>query len=148
MCIRDSAGTVYLSAPSWFETGLLNQDDWKAEWISAGSRYITNWAMQYRREFLVCSEVAGAKVYISGLGFYELTINGRKVGDHVLDPAITEFPQKIFYVGYDVPDLLQKGGNALGVVLGDGWYHQSQLLEGGGIYGDPCLLLPLEIRCV
>ncbi len=145
VAVTDAAGTMHISEPDWFETGLLNQEDWRAEWISAGSRYITNWAMQYRREFLVCSEVAKAKVYISGLGFYELTINGRKVGDHVLDPAITEFPQKIFYVGYDVTDRLQRGGNALGVVLGDGWYHQSQLMEGGGIYGDPCLLLQLEI---
>ena len=98
---------THTSEADWFETGLLNPEDWKAQWISAGSRYITNWAMQYRREFLVCSEVAKAKVYISGLGFYELTINGEKVGDHVLDPGITEFPQKVFYVGYDVTSRLQ-----------------------------------------
>ena len=145
VAVTDSTGTTHTSEADWFETGLLNPEDWKAQWISAGSRYITNWAMQYRREFLVCSEVAKAKVYISGLGFYELTINGEKVGDHVLDPGITEFPQKVFYVGYDVTSQIRNGGNALGVVLGDGWYHQSQLMEGGGIYGDPCLLLQLEI---
>lgn len=143
--VRDQAGTSYSSLGDWFETGLLRPEDWKGQWIGAGSRYRTNWAMQYRREFLVCSQVAQAKIYISGLGFYELTLNGQKVGDHVLDPAITEFPQKILYSAYDVTSQIQNGGNALGVVLGDGWYHQSQLMEGGGIYGTPCLLLQLEI---
>lgn len=143
--VRNQDGTMYSSQGDWFETGLLHQEDWKGQWIGAGSRYKSNWAMQYRREFLVCGQVVQAKIYVCGLGFYELTLNGQKVGDHVLDPAITEFPQKILYTAYDVTGQLRNGGNALGAVLGDGWYHQSQLMEGGGIYGAPCLLLQLDI---
>lgn len=143
--VKDQTGTWHCSQPTWFETGLLRAEDLKAQWINAGSRYISNWAMLYRRDFFVSGQVAKARVYISSLGFYELTINGKRVGDHVLDPGMTEYPQKIFYTGYDVTDIIQGGGNALGVVLGDGWYHQSQLMDGGGIYGDPCFFVQLEI---
>lgn len=146
VAVTDAQGQTTVSEPDWFETGLLTEKDWRAGWICAGNRYVTNWSMLMRREFSVRGRVKKAKAYISGLGVYVLHVNGRRVGDHVLDPAQTEFPQKVFYCAYDVTDMLQQGHNCLGVKLGDGWYHQSQLMEGYGIYGDPCLRLQLEIE--
>ena len=71
------------------------------------------------------AEAAGqsARVYICGLGYYELHLNGEKVGDHVLDPAFTRYDRRALYVTYDVTRQLQKGPNALGVILGNGWYN-------------------------
>ena len=60
-----------------------------------------------------------------GLGYYELSINGRKVGDHVLDPGFTDYAQQVLYVTYDVTDAIKAGRNAIGVTLGNGWYREA-----------------------
>lgn len=146
VAVTDRKGDVHKSGSSWFETGLLRPEDWKGQWITAGNAYITNWAMLFRREFSIYGRPEKAKAYVSGLGCCELYLNGEKVGDHVLDPAQTEYPQKVFYSAYDLTEKLQKGANTIGVILGDGWYHQSQLMEGNGIYGEPCLMFQLEIQ--
>ena len=64
-----------------------------------------------------------ARAYVSGLGYYELRINGRKVGDHVLDPGWTTYGRRVLYATYDVTDYLQQGANVVAVVLGQGWYE-------------------------
>ena len=67
-----------------------------------------------------------ARAYIAVAGLYELYINGKKVSDHRLDPMFTRFDRRNLYVTYDVTSYLQSGDNAIGVVLGNGWYnHQS-----------------------
>jgi alpha-L-rhamnosidase len=76
-----------------------------------------------RREFEVSKKVRRARVYISGLGWYELYINGKKVGDHVLDPATTDYDKRIYYVTHDVTDMLKRGTNTVGVMLGNGWFR-------------------------
>lgn len=144
--VTDTNGESLTSEPSWFETGILSEQGWTARFIGAGNRYITNWGLLFRKEFELSGEIEYAKAYISGLGCCELRMNGKKAGDHYLDPAQTEYFQKIFYSAYDVTALLHTGTNAVGVMLGDGWYHQSQLMEGGGNYGEPCLLFQLEVR--
>ncbi|MHC4314945.1 MAG: alpha-L-rhamnosidase N-terminal domain-containing protein, partial [Planctomycetota bacterium] len=75
-----------------------------------------------RKEFEISKKIKRARIYVSGLGWYELYINGRKVGDHVLDPATTDYKKRVLYVIYDVSDMLNRGTNALGVMLGNGWY--------------------------
>ncbi|MDO4273849.1 MAG: family 78 glycoside hydrolase catalytic domain [Eubacteriales bacterium] len=97
-----------------FETAFLHAEEWKAVWIRGENLF--------RREFSVEKEVEKARVYICGLGYYELYINGEKVGDHVLDPAWTDYDQKACYVTYDITESLKKGGNAVGVMLGNGRY--------------------------
>ncbi|MDP6380793.1 MAG: family 78 glycoside hydrolase catalytic domain, partial [Phycisphaerae bacterium] len=72
----------------------------------------------------LAKRVKKARVYICGLGYYELYVNGKKVGDHVLDPAFTRYDLRALYVTYDVTEMVAKGGNAVGVVLGNGWYNQ------------------------
>ncbi len=75
-----------------------------------------------RTEFDLAKPVSRARLHISGLGWYELYLNGRRVGDHVLDPATSDYTQRVLYVTYDVTELLQAGANAVGVMLGNGWY--------------------------
>jgi len=75
-----------------------------------------------RREFSLDKPIAQARTYISGLGWCELYINGQKVSDRVLDPATTDYDKRIFYVTHDVTDKLKQGDNAVGVMLGNGWF--------------------------
>jgi len=63
-----------------------------------------------------------ARAYIAGLGYYELRLNGRKIGDQVLDPGWTTYDKRVLYAAYDVTDALEAGANAVGILLGQGWY--------------------------
>ena len=87
-------------------------------------------------------KVKRARVYVSGLGWYELYINGRKVGDHVLDPATTDYHKRTLYVTYDVTDLLRPGANAVGVMLGNGWYCEPGRMKYGR---SPRLLMQMHV---
>ncbi len=96
-----------------------------------------------RNEFTITQDVRRARVYMSGIGWSELYLNGRKVSDHVLDPAATDYDKRVLYVTHDVTDRLKKGRNALGVMLGNGWYSEPGRLR----YGDsPRLLLQMQIE--
>jgi alpha-L-rhamnosidase len=75
-----------------------------------------------RKEFSVAQAVKRATVYVTALGAYELRLNGRRVGKDVLAPGWTEFRKRVHYQTYDVTGLLDKGANAIGAILGDGWY--------------------------
>ena len=77
----------------------------------------------FRKEFKVTKKVNSAHLYICGLGYYEAFLNGKKVGDHVLDPAWTNYGQRSFYVTYDITKQLILGENAIGVMLGRGQYN-------------------------
>ncbi len=108
-----------------FETGMVNQNNWKGNWISDTYDFNVKPAPYFRKEFSVEKKVKSARVYIAVAGLYELTLNGEKVGDHRLDPMYTRFDRRNLYVTYDVTNQL-KNKNAIGVVLGNGWYnHQS-----------------------
>jgi alpha-L-rhamnosidase len=96
-----------------------------------------------RKEFSVAKPIERARVYVSGVGWSELYVNGSKVGDHVLDPAATDYDKRIFYVTYDVTSLLRAGSNVLGAMLGNGWFSEPPSPG----YGDsPRLRLQTSIR--
>jgi alpha-L-rhamnosidase len=76
-----------------------------------------------RKEFTLEKKIASSYAVVSGLGFYELRINGKKVGDKVLDPVFTNYEKTVLYSTYDITDYVQKGGNAVGIMLGNGWYN-------------------------
>ncbi len=117
----DRGGNVSsYSQPAEFEMGLLSPEEWKGQWIGG--------ANQLRTEFQLADSVRHARAYIVGLGYYELRINGSKVGTNVLDPAWTTFDKRVLYVTYDVTSLLHRGPNAVGVMLGEGWYKSRALL--------------------
>ena len=107
-----------------FETGIIT---WSAKWICG--EYKVNKKERYpvdcfRKSF--CAEgVKKARLYITACGLYEAKLNGRRVGDFVRAPGITNYRKRVQYQTYDVTDLLQNGENALTVQLADGWYRGS-----------------------
>jgi len=126
--VWDKNGNVsdYSPAAAW-EMGLLAEQDWKAKWISAPQKIDPTLEPTaspfFRREFTVDKPIEKARAYICGLGYYELSLNGKKVGDHVLDPAFTRYDRRVLYATYDLTDRLTQGENAAGVILGNGWYN-------------------------
>lgn len=115
----DNVGEVSpFSQIATFEAGLLKEDDWEAEWIGG--------ADLLRSQFMLDRPVQRARAYICGLGYYELRINGRKIGDHVLDPGWTDYDKLVLYSTYDVTGDLLEGQNVVGVMLGNGRYAHKE----------------------
>ena len=106
-----------------FETGPMNDNDWKGQWISDDRSCDYGPAADFRKEFQVDKRVRRARAYVTAGGIFELTVNGNKAGDHVLDPMFTRFDRRNLFVTFDVTSLLQRGDNVLGVSLGNGWYN-------------------------
>ena len=109
-----------------FEMGLLEEDDWRGIWIGQGDDFDgdKSAAPAFRTGFGLQEKntVKRGRLYISGLGLFQASINGRSVSDHLFEPGESEFNRRVYYVTYDVTDLLQEGENVLGVVLGNGQY--------------------------
>jgi alpha-L-rhamnosidase len=168
--VWDEAGnsSPYSDVATW-EMGLLDEGAWQAKWISA--KYLAaahppavnlppddvlerhHRAPLLRRGFRLRESPARARVYVCGLGYYELYLNGAKVGDHVLDPAQTDYEKRAFYAAYDITDSVKAGDNAVGVMLGSGWFNQDEVwktgrysVPGGTDYGVPRLLLQLRLE--
>lgn len=123
----DQAGKkLSASAIASFETGMMNMRNWKGSWISDNKGIAVNPAPYFRRTFKIAKSIRSARAYIAVAGLYEMYINGQKIGNHRLDPMYTRFDRRTLYVAYDVTTQLQSGKNAIGVLLGNGWYnHQS-----------------------
>ena len=130
--IWDADGTPsHWSESSNWEMGLLSPADWKGDWISDGKPdpvqdeefYQNDPAPLFRKEFDLKRQVKKARLYISGLGYYEARLNGNRVGDRYLDPGWTNYSERIFYSSFDVTKMLHSGKNCMGVILGNGWYN-------------------------
>jgi alpha-L-rhamnosidase len=129
-----------------FETGLKKPDDWKAQWIGMAAADRQRSAPHFRKSFKIEKPVAKARLYVCGLGLHESWLNGRKLGDEVLQAAQTDYDQRNFYVSHDVTSLITQGENVLGVWLGDGFFNQDRVWGPKGMsYGEPCLKGQLEI---
>jgi hypothetical protein len=110
--------------------GLLDAKDWKAAWIGApldisqttGQIHSAPLPL-FRRDFRIDKPIAEAFAYVSGLGQYELQINGGKIGDAVLTPGWTAYRKTIFYNTYDITKALHQGTNGVGLLLGNGMYN-------------------------
>jgi alpha-L-rhamnosidase len=104
--------------------GLLSPADWKADWIEMeGDTNRYSPSPHFRKEFLIYKTISKAVVYVTSHGFYELHLNGKKVGDQVLTPGWTSYGKRLQYQVYDVTGQVVRGKNAIGAVLGDGWYR-------------------------
>ena len=146
------------SEPAFWSTGLLHPGDWDAKWIGLNSGDETRPdnphtrlpARMLRREFDASKQIRRATVYASGLGFFDLYLNGARVGDHLMDPALTNYSKLILYVTFDVTRQLQPGRNAVGAVLGNGRFFATRTGDKTPAkftnYGYPRLLLQLEIE--
>jgi len=136
----NQGGPACFSESSYFETALLRDEDWKAKWIAAPSVWCwrdflrnrksgieglppwDNHAPMFRKEFSVAKDIRSARMYVSGLGLYEAYLNGKKVGDHHLDPAFTRYDKSILYETYDITALMEEN-NAVGLLVGNGWFN-------------------------
>lgn len=126
--VWDAEGEKYVSEPSNFETGIMN-GEWNSEWIGDGENYATasRAATLLRTTFNsdAGKEIDFARVYISGLGYYELKINGKSPDDSVLNSVNTDYNYTVLYDVYDVTDIIKAGTNAVCVELGNGFYNES-----------------------
>jgi alpha-L-rhamnosidase len=136
------------------ETGLLTLEDWQAGFITP------DWdedvskpqpAPYFRRSFSLKNGIKSARLYITSLGLYSAEINGKVVGSQVLTPGWTVYDERLVYQTYDVTELLNPGENAIGAILGDGWFR-GRIGFGGGkrnIYGDRlAVIVQLEVTYV
>lgn len=176
--IWDKNGKVsQWSEPAFWSMGLLEKGDWFAGWIGApwqgedplprpsspGRNYFYNHsspsgdlpppAPLLRKSFEINKEVESARAYVTGLGFFELYLNGEKVGDDVLVPNVTLYGERddlgdigvmiednfreyrVMYLAYNIEDLLKEGENVAGAMLGNGFYNPANYWSGG--YGTP-----------
>lgn len=108
-----------------FRTGLMDRNGWKASWIEPG--YAEDSVMRpspmMRKEFTVNGKIARATAYITAHGIYEAELNGKRIGDAFLTPGWTSYGKRLQYQAYDVTPLVRNGRNAIGVMLGSGWYR-------------------------
>ncbi len=141
----NSAKSSAWSKIATFTTGLYNVNNWNnAKWIGyedmpdslrvpqgtyAPAKSLGNKALQrpvvplFRKEFNVSKKVSSAIAFISGLGQYEMNINGKKVGNSFLAPGWTDYEKRCLYNSYDITDLVNNGQNAIGVIVGNGFYN-------------------------
>jgi len=144
------------STPSFFEMGLRRADDWQGQWIATKRRQS---GPLFRREVRLPGAIRSARVHVSGVGYYELSINGTKIGDRVLTPASTTYHNstpfklnsRVLYTTYDVTSSLQAGANVIGMILGNGWYsaepEKTDAIFRREPYGDrPRLILQMNIE--
>ncbi len=124
-------------------TGIL-PDEWEASWIKP-SEHISGWAPYLRTKFETKS-VKKAVMYACGLGCGEYYINGQAISDYLIDPPQSNYEKTVYYRRFDVTRFIREGGNALTVLLGEGFYSQSRVWGFNGFsYGDECVIIRLEI---
>jgi alpha-L-rhamnosidase len=139
--VWDNKGSSAWSETAFWQMGLLSVVDWKgAQWIAYAkiadsnrtnlpvdgkkdSFKENNILPMFRRSFSVTKPIKKASVFISGLGHFEMSLNGQKVGDDFLAPGWTKYDKEALYVTYDLTKQLKFGENVVGVMLGNGFYY-------------------------
>lgn len=166
------------SEPAFWRMGLLKESDWKATWIGAPwqgeetlpkpmnpnaalPKELPPPAPMFRKEFSIKKKVEKAVAFVTGLGYFELYLNGEKVGNDVLVPNQTNYGKrpdlinqgiplpdnfreyKVMYLAYDITNQLNEGGNCVGSILGNGFYNPAKYWDMG--YGTPRFLAQIYI---
>jgi alpha-L-rhamnosidase len=144
------------AADGWNTSG-FDDADWKdsfeiaafgeGPWRNAASALAAGPVPILRKAFTLAGKsVTSARLYATALGLYEVRINGRRVGDHLLAPEWTDYRKRVRYQVYDVTAMLQQGDNAMAALLGNGWYCGHIGNGGFHAYGTvPALLAQLEV---
>ena len=155
VAVWDRIGCVPSWSPTAFwRTGLFRQEDWQANWIAASVSDSKNTAASapaplFRRRVDVFEKIRHAWAYVSGVGYFELTVNGRKAGGDVLAPLFTKYDSTVLYNAYDVTDAFHQGENVIGVCLGNGWYNciagDAWNFNDGAWRDRPKLILRIEV---
>ena len=146
------------SEPSHWSMGILDAHEWKAQWIASD---VDKMAPLFRKAFSIDKVVKRAKVFISGLGYFELYTNGHRIGNDFLVPNFTNYTERphlkncgialdgnfrnhrVLYLSYDITSYLQRGKNVIGVVLGNGFYDCTYTWVAR--FGKPCLICQMHI---
>lgn len=151
------------SAPARWTAGILTNAEWKSRWIAAPSSQAPAGAPLFRTEIRISKPVRRATARFASLGWSQLFVNGRKSGDDVLGAPFSDLNRRILYLTHDVTSLLQPGGNALALTVGNG-HHSPVVAFGGrpdqvlvpgsegagyhkryGRFGPPALMMELEV---
>ena len=135
------------SGQAMWSMGLLRPSDWHARWIGEarpegvreGAPLPFPWL---RKTFTLAAKPDRATAYVNPLGYYEMYINGNKVGDHVLSPAVSDYSKRNLYVTFDVTDYLVPGKNVVALWLGRGWYVRG---HPGVIHDGPLVRAQVDI---
>ncbi len=177
--VWDKNGEISVwSEPAFWHMGLLQSSDWQAQWIGAPwqgeeplpfpndrrvhiPEQLPPPAPMFRKNFTLKKEIEKAVVYVTGLGYFELYLNGNKVGDDVLSPNFTNYSKRpnlsnrfihlddnfkeyrVMYLAYDVKALLEKGNNAIGGIVGNGFYNPASAWTEA--FGSPRFIAQLHI---
>lgn len=148
VCLELTDGTVITSPTATFETALFNGP--KGEFI-AFAGYEKRKSPYFLRQAEL-KPVKRARAYVCGLGYYELTINGKKIGSTVLTPGWTDYNLRVLYDTYDITNAFVEGKNAIGVQLGEGWFgHEHVFFQqvfgtNPSWYNDPCLKMDILLE--
>lgn len=104
-------------------------------------------SIELRKDWMLEKPVREAKVYISGLGHYELSINGKRIGKSQFDPLWSDYDKSVYYAAYEVGKNLKQGENAIGVLLGNGFYNAvgDRYSKIWVSFGPPTLLFRMDI---
>lgn len=152
VCVTTNKGKSGWSSPAKWTMGLLNPEEWSAQWIGLDKSFewdeptagCTRLSARYlRKEFGLTSQPVKATLYLCGLGLYKLHINGKTIGNQELSPTPTDYRKEVKYNTFDVTKEFQNGANAIGVVLGNGrFFHMrhSNVLE------YPKMIMQLELE--
>jgi alpha-L-rhamnosidase len=148
--IWDSKGKASAwSLPATFQMGFMQASDWKAKWIEPGYTEDTNMRAtpMMRKQFSISKKIVSATAYITAHGLYEAQINGKRVGEAYFTPGWTSYKKRLQYQVYDVTTMIRPGPNAIGVMLGCGWYRGDIGYEkNSNFYGkDIALLCQIDI---
>lgn len=139
------------SEPARWTTGIMTAQDWRANWISAGDGKVTpgRGLPLFRKHFLVEQPVTRAVIHVCGLGQFDLFLDGRKPGDHFLDPAWSVYEKTVYYTTFDLTDALARPGeHVFGVMLGKGFYNTVGDRRVHGVNADRPLKLILQAHLV
>ena len=132
--VWDEKGASAVSDEASFETALMDLGWDGALWLQTGKES-NDVAPMFRKEFEVTKDIASARLYASAAGIYEAYLNGEKVGDGFFNPGWTDYMDNVNYECYDVTDMLVPGANAIGAMLGEGWYSGDVSVVGEDRYG-------------
>ncbi len=166
---RNGIASKWSAIGKW-TTGMMHGSDWQAQWIGApwqedirGKDFFT--APMFRKEFEVRKDLASAKAFVTGLGYFEMRLNGEKVGDDYLVPGLTDYTNRpylpdnprvplasevtghrVLYLCYDITAQVQEGGNAVGITLGNGYFHSNPPENFNENFGVPRLICQILLE--
>ena len=126
--VKDENGNESkFSETATFSTGLFNDSEWTAKWIGSsevyeftpeGNKISDPWL---RKSFDLKQKPTKATIFVASVGYHEVYVNGQKIGDHVLAPAVTDHTQRARYIAYDIAPALKRGKNVIALWLGTSW---------------------------